>query len=160
MSVFLLLSLMLMLLFRQHQSLIWCSLWWKLSLGGGGVVVGGVQSNFHVKPNSVELSWGCVEVELGLWQKSKNIIERLTENFCQKYAWYMEEKWKGGWSNATLWLHLVSWSLAKKHWRNAGVCVCVFIPSPVRVGTLLLEVPGTPIGASFFRIWTETYWEG
>ena len=30
-------------------------------------------------------------------------------------------------------------------------CVCVFIPSPVRVGTLLSEVPGTPIGASFFK---------
>ena len=30
-------------------------------------------------------------------------------------------------------------------------CVCVFIPSPVRVGTLLMEVPGTPIGASFFE---------
>ena len=29
--------------------------------------------------------------------------------------------------------------------------VCVFIPSPVRVGTLLSEVPGTPIGASFFE---------
>ena len=29
--------------------------------------------------------------------------------------------------------------------------VCVFIPSPVRVGTLLMEVPGTPIGASFFE---------
>ena len=28
---------------------------------------------------------------------------------------------------------------------------CVFIPSPVRVGTLLMEVPGTPIGASFFE---------
>ena len=27
----------------------------------------------------------------------------------------------------------------------------VFIPSPVRVGTLLSEVPGTPIGASFFE---------
>ena len=27
----------------------------------------------------------------------------------------------------------------------------VFIPSPVRVGTLLMEVPGTPIGASFFE---------
>ena len=25
------------------------------------------------------------------------------------------------------------------------ICVCVFIPSPVRVGTLLMEVPGTPI---------------
>ena len=31
------------------------------------------------------------------------------------------------------------------------VCVCLFIPSPVRVGTLLMEVPGTPIGASFFE---------
>ena len=31
--------------------------------GGGGV---GVQTHFHVKPNSVEISWGCVE--LGLWQ--------------------------------------------------------------------------------------------
>ena len=29
--------------------------------------------------------------------------------------------------------------------------VCVFIPSLVRVGTLLKEVPGTPIGASFFE---------
>ena len=27
----------------------------------------------------------------------------------------------------------------------------MFIPSPVRVGTLLSEVPGTPIGASFFE---------
>ena len=27
----------------------------------------------------------------------------------------------------------------------------MFIPSPVRVGTLLMEVPGTPIGASFFE---------
>ena len=31
---------------------------------GGGVVV--VNCNNHVKPNSVGLSWGCVEVELGL----------------------------------------------------------------------------------------------
>ena len=31
---------------------------------GGGVV--GLQSHFCVKPNSVEISWGCVEVELGL----------------------------------------------------------------------------------------------
>ena len=29
--------------------------------------------------------------------------------------------------------------------------VCMFIPSPVRVDTLLMEVPGTPIGASFFE---------
>ena len=29
--------------------------------------------------------------------------------------------------------------------------MCVFIPSPIRVGTLLMEVPGTPIGASFFE---------
>ena len=36
--------------------------------------------------------------------------------------------------------------------RSEGlVCVCVFIPSPVRVGSLLMEVPGTPIGASFFE---------
>ena len=28
---------------------------------------------------------------------------------------------------------------------------CVFILSPVRVGALLLEVPGTPILASFFE---------
>ena len=27
----------------------------------------------------------------------------------------------------------------------------MFIPSPVRVGTLLMEVPGTPIGAPFFE---------
>ena len=34
-----------------------------------GWVVGGwlgVQSHFRVKPNSVELSLGCVDVELGL----------------------------------------------------------------------------------------------
>ena len=36
----------------------------------------------------------------------------------------------------------------------------VFIPSAVKVGTLIMEAPKTPIGASFFRIWTETYWEG
>ena len=35
---------------------------------GGGVGWWGVQSHFRVKPNSVELSWGCAEVELGLWQ--------------------------------------------------------------------------------------------
>ena len=35
--------------------------------------------------------------------------------------------------------------------RNCTLFVCVFIPSPVRVGTLLSEVPGTPIGASFFE---------
>ena len=29
------------------------------------------------------------------------------------------------------------------------VNVCVFIPSPVMVGTLHMKVPGTPIGASF-----------
>ena len=29
--------------------------------------------------------------------------------------------------------------------------MCVFHPSPVRMGTLLMEVPGTPIGASFFE---------
>ena len=31
--------------------------------GGGGMAV---QTHFRVKPNSVELSLGCVEVELGL----------------------------------------------------------------------------------------------
>ena len=35
--------------------------------------------------------------------------------------------------------------------KSLHVCVCVFIPSPVRVGTLLMEVPWTPIGASFFE---------
>ena len=34
---------------------------------------------------------------------------------------------------------------------NHLLCVCMFIPSPVKVGTLLSEVPGTPIGASFFE---------
>ena len=34
------------------------------------------------------------------------------------------------------------------NWRR---CVCVFIPSPFRVGTLLMEVPGTPIVVSFFK---------
>ena len=45
--------------------------------------------------------------------------------------------------------------LTKEKWetdrRVVCVCVCVFIPSPVKVGTLLSEVPGTPIGASFFE---------
>ena len=42
--------------------------------------------------------------------------------------------------------------------RTPVVCVCVFIPSPVRVGTLLMEVPGTPIGAIFdMRGETVTY---
>ena len=36
--------------------------------GGGGGGGGGVQTHFYVKPISVKLSWGCVEVELGLWQ--------------------------------------------------------------------------------------------
>ena len=34
----------------------------------GGGVNGCVQTHFHVKPNSVELCWGCVEDELRLWQ--------------------------------------------------------------------------------------------
>ena len=40
-------------------------------------------------------------------------------------------------------------------WESFGiVCsvMCVFIPSPVRVGTLLMEVPGTPLGASFLKL--------
>ena len=32
-----------------------------------------------------------------------------------------------------------------------GVCVYVFIPSPVRMGTVLMEVPGTKIGAFFSK---------
>ena len=31
------------------------------------------------------------------------------------------------------------------------IVVCVFIPSPVKVGTILMEVPGTPIWAFFFE---------
>ena len=58
---------LMLMLFRQHQRLIWGSL-----LEVDFVVVwvgwGGMNSNNRVKPNSVELSWGCVEVELGLWQ--------------------------------------------------------------------------------------------
>ena len=45
-------------------SWVWVGWWWGgVVVGGGG---GGVQTHFLVKPNSVELSWGCVE--LGLWQ--------------------------------------------------------------------------------------------
>ena len=34
-----------------------------------------------------------------------------------------------------------------------GECVCVWgIPSPVRVGTLLMGVPGTPIGAFYSNL--------
>ena len=35
--------------------------------------------------------------------------------------------------------------------------MCVFIPSPGGVGTLLMEVPGTPIGASFFEFELKPY---
>ena len=45
----------------------------------------------------------------------------------------------------------VAWQITISHKFLYRVCVCVFIPSPVRVGTLLSEVPGTPIGASFFE---------
>ena len=40
----------------------------EVEFGWGGVVVrcGGVETYFRVKPNLVELSRGCVEVELGL----------------------------------------------------------------------------------------------
>ena len=36
-------------------------------------------------------------------------------------------------------------------WLGVRVCVCVFVPSPDREGTLLMEVPGTPVGASFLE---------
>ena len=41
--------------------------------------------------------------------------------------------------------------IKKKSYKSA-LEVFVFIPSPVSVGTLLMEIPGTPIGASFFEI--------
>ena len=41
--------------------------------------------------------------------------------------------------------------MEKKKW-----CVCAFIPSPVWVSTLLMEVPGTPNGASFFGFELKT----
>ena len=47
-----------------------------------------------------------------------------------------------------------SWDMANMdtlHYLSGRVGGCVFIPSPVKVGTLLSEVPGTPIGASFFE---------
>ena len=40
----------------------WVGGWGGVGGGGGG----GVQTHFRVKPNSVELSVGCVEVRLGL----------------------------------------------------------------------------------------------
>ncbi len=49
---------------------------------------------------------------------------------------------------AFLWSLLLLWFLLLSLFIRG---VCVFIPSPVRVGTLLMEVPGTPIGASFFE---------
>ena len=48
-----------------------CNLFFKsynILFFGSNNKLGGVQTHFYVKPNSVELSWGCVEVELGLWQ--------------------------------------------------------------------------------------------
>ena len=47
----------------------------------------------------------------------------------------------------TMWVQGLS---GKVQLRKSGF-FCVFIPSPVKVGTLLSEVPGTPIGASFFE---------
>ena len=46
----------------------WVVVWggWWCRVGGGVGWVVGVQSHFHVKPKPVELSCGCVEVELGL----------------------------------------------------------------------------------------------
>ena len=37
---------------------------------------------------------------------------------------------------------------ANRKCQHNQVCLFVFIPSPMWVGTLLLEVPGTPNGAS------------
>ena len=48
-----------------------------------------------------------------------------------------------------LWI-IAIYALIKRVWWFI-MCVCVFILSPVRVGTLLMEVPGTPIGASFYE---------
>ena len=41
----------------------------EVEFGGG---YGGMQNQNHIKTNSIKLSWGCVEVELELWQL-KNI---------------------------------------------------------------------------------------
>ena len=55
--LFLLLLLSLMLLFREHQRLIWGSLWWKLSLGG--LWGGGVQKLCLVVVSFVR--WGSLQ---------------------------------------------------------------------------------------------------
>ena len=63
-------------IYGRNSQVCWCCClsnikgWSAAPCEGSWVWVGGVQSHFHVKPNSVELSWGCVEVELGLWQYS------------------------------------------------------------------------------------------
>ena len=91
-SLFLLLLLSLMLmLFRQHQRLIWCCILWSSRWWVGGW---GVNSNNHVKPNSVELSWGGVEVELGLWQLSFKCLNptRRIFHICKPEVWC----WKKG----------------------------------------------------------------
>ena len=55
-------------------------------MGGGGV--GGVQTHFHVKPNSVEvvlrLSWGCDNKTVWLTQEKRlNIFQHQIEDFEQ-----------------------------------------------------------------------------
>ena len=155
--------LSLMLLFREHQRLIWGALWWKLSLGGlwgGGVqklclvvvsfvrwgriqnfrplgplflvevefLVGwggvgdGVNSNNHVKPNSVELSWGCVEVELGLWQLSFKCLNptRRIFHICKPEVWC----WKKGcdWHYLTC-DNSIHWPLTSEGgWAGGSAC--------------------------------------
>ena len=59
----LMLSLMLILLFRVTLKVDLMLLSMEVEFPGGWC---GANSNNRVKPNSVELSLGCVEVELGL----------------------------------------------------------------------------------------------
>ena len=69
-----------------------------------GVGCCGVQSHNHVKHNSVELSWGCVEVELRLWlSQCDNMLQDVLES-----------------------LHIFfSCDEQLKTWRCHSVCACV-----------------------------------
>ena len=58
----------------------------KVEFGWGGVGLGGdggVLRHNHVKPNSIELSWDCFEVDLGLQQYTVIIIQILYK-YCGK----------------------------------------------------------------------------